>query len=109
MARDGRGPQPRRVACRGSDRCVGAGFKALSGLAAGLCAVQPQSSPVRRRARTQLPLARSGVGLARALVTGRPTRWDARDLIPVAATVATVFVANVLDHTDSAPVPILDS
>jgi anti-anti-sigma factor len=76
---------------------------------AALDAVQAQSLPVRRRARTELPVAPVSVGLARATVTDWLTRWDARDLIPVAATVATVFVENVLDHTDSAPVLIVES
>ena len=76
---------------------------------AALDAVRGRSLPVRRRARTELPVAPIGVGLARAMVTDWLTRWDARDLIPVAATVATVFVENVLDHTDSAPVLIVES
>ncbi len=74
-----------------------------------LDAVRGQSLHVRRRARTQLPVSRVSVGLARAIVTDWLTRWDKRELIPVAATVATVFVENVLDHTDSAPVLIVES
>jgi hypothetical protein len=42
------------------------------------------------------------------MVTDWLTQWDNRELIPVAATVATVFVENVLDHTDSAPVLIVE-
>jgi STAS domain-containing protein len=64
--------------------------------------------PVRRRASTQLPDNRISVGLARALITDWLTNWDKRALIPAAATVATVFVENVLDHTDSAPVLIVE-
>jgi len=74
-----------------------------------LDAVRGQSLHVRRRARTRLPVSRVGVGLARAVVTDWLTRWDKSELIPVAATVATVFVENVLDHTDSAPVLIVES
>ncbi|HWT48289.1 MAG TPA: STAS domain-containing protein [Mycobacterium sp.] len=74
-----------------------------------LDAVRSQSSHVRRRARTQLPGSRVSVGLARAAVTDWLTRWDKCELIPVAATVATVFVENVLDHTDSAPVLIVET
>lgn len=69
-----------------------------------LDALRGQSLPARRRARTQLPDSRLSVGLARAMITDWLTRWEKPDLIPTAATVATVFVENVLDHTDSAPV-----
>jgi hypothetical protein len=64
---------------------------------------------VRRRARVELSASRVSVGLARAIVTDWLTRWDKRELIPAAATVATVFVENVLEHTDSAPVLIAES
>jgi anti-anti-sigma factor len=74
-----------------------------------LDALRGQSLPLRRRARSELPVTRVAVGLARAMVTDWLTRWDKCDLIPVAATVATVFVENVLDHTDSAPVLIVES
>lgn len=73
-----------------------------------LDAVHDRVLPLRRRARTQLPDNRISVGLARAMVTDWLTRWDKRELIPAAATVATVFVENVLDHTDSAPVLIVE-
>jgi anti-anti-sigma factor len=74
-----------------------------------LDAVRNQSLSVRRRARSELPVTRVGVGLARALITDWLTQWDKCELIPVAATVATVFVENALDHTDSAPVLIVES
>lgn len=73
-----------------------------------LDAVADRSLPLRRRARTQLPDSRISVGLARAMVTDWLTKWDKRELIPTAATVATVFVENVLAHTDSAPVLIVE-
>jgi hypothetical protein len=73
-----------------------------------LDAVRSQSLPTRHRARTQLPDTRVSVGLARAMVTDWLTRWDKSELVPTAATVATVFVENVLDHTDSAPVLIVE-
>ncbi|MGE2814436.1 sulfate transporter [Mycobacterium heidelbergense] len=72
--------------------------------ASALEAVRGHSAPVRRRARTELPDSRLSVGLARAMITEWLTRWEKPALIPTAATVATVFVENVLDHTDSAPV-----
>jgi anti-anti-sigma factor len=74
-----------------------------------LDAVRGRSLHTRRRARTQLPVSRVSIGLARAVVTDWLTRWDKPELIPVAATVATVFAENVLDHTDSAPVLIVES
>jgi anti-anti-sigma factor len=73
-----------------------------------LDAVCGQSLLTRWRARAQLPDTRVSVGLARSLITDWLTRWDKRELIPTAATVATVFVENVLDHTDSAPVLIVE-
>ncbi|BBY22088.1 STAS domain-containing protein [Mycobacterium stomatepiae] len=63
----------------------------------------------RKRARTQLPARAVSVGLARALIAEWLTAWSQRHLIPIAGTVATVFVENVLDHTDSAPVLIVES
>ncbi|MCV7090713.1 STAS domain-containing protein [Mycobacterium interjectum] len=74
-----------------------------------LQAVCTQPITLRRRARSELPASRAGVGLARALITDWLTHWDNSDLIPVATTVGTVFVENVLDHTESAPVLIVES
>ena len=62
----------------------------------------------RRRARTQLPADAVSVGLARASVTDWLTAWGQGDLVPVACMAATVFVENVLAHTDSAPVLIVE-
>lgn len=74
-----------------------------------LDAVRRQPLSVRRRARSELPGTRLAVGLARAMVTDWLTKWDMPDLIPVVATVATVFVENVLDHTQGASVLIVES
>jgi hypothetical protein len=63
----------------------------------------------RRRARIQLPADSVSVGLARSSVTDWLTAWAQRDLVPVACTVATIFIENVLAHTDSAPVLIVES
>jgi hypothetical protein len=73
-----------------------------------LDALRRQPLPTRWRARSELPATRVGVGLARSLVTDWLTRWGKHDLIAVAATVATVFVENVLDHTQSAPVLVVE-
>jgi hypothetical protein len=74
-----------------------------------LDAVDELWSHGRRRARTQLPASSGGMHVARAIVADCLHSWDKRQLIPVAATVATVFVENVLAHTDSAPVLIVES
>ncbi|OBF53312.1 sulfate transporter [Mycobacterium sp. 852002-50816_SCH5313054-b] len=74
-----------------------------------LGAAHSQSLPIRRRARSELPATRVGVGLARAMISDWLTQWDKADLVPVAATVGTVFVENVLQHTQSAPVLIVES
>lgn len=71
--------------------------------------VQSQFLQVRRRARTELARNISSLDVARGVIAGWLTRWDIREVIPVAATVATVFVENVLDHTESAPVLIVES
>ncbi|OBI28837.1 sulfate transporter [Mycobacterium sp. E1386] len=74
-----------------------------------LNAVRSQSTQVRRRARAELPRSPASLGLARALVTDWLTEWENFEVIPVASTVATVFIENVLDHTDSAPALIVES
>ncbi|OBH41822.1 STAS domain-containing protein [Mycobacterium mantenii] len=80
-----------------------------STLELALDAVQSQSLQVRRRARTELARNISSLDVARGVIDDWLTQWDIREVIPVAATVATVFVENVLDHTESAPVLIVES
>ena len=72
-------------------------------------AVADRSMHGRRRARTQLSANAISVGLARASVAEWLIAWGKEDLIPAASTVATIFVENVLAHTDSAPVLIVES
>ncbi|MFA1704870.1 STAS domain-containing protein [Mycobacterium intracellulare] len=72
-------------------------------------AVRGESLKVRRRARTELSRSGASIDLARTVVADWLTNWDIREVIAVAATVATVFVENVLDHTESAPVLIVES
>ncbi|BCP11754.1 sulfate transporter [Mycobacterium paraintracellulare] len=72
-------------------------------------AVHGQSVKVRRRARTELSRSSASIDLARTVVADWLTNWDIREVIAVAATVATVFVENVLDHTESVPVLIVES
>jgi hypothetical protein len=64
---------------------------------------------LRRRAKTQLPGERRSVELAREMVAEWLTEWSHPDLIAVAGTVATVFVENVLAHTESMPALRLES
>ncbi|MCV7198675.1 STAS domain-containing protein [Mycobacterium angelicum] len=64
---------------------------------------------LRRRARIDLPATRFGVRLARAVIADWLTRWDQQHLIPAAGTVATVFIENVLAHTCSAPVLVVEN
>jgi anti-anti-sigma regulatory factor len=63
----------------------------------------------RRRVRTRLPVGAGSIDVARAAIADRLTAWSQSDLIPVAGTVATIFVENVLAHTDSAPMLIVES
>lgn len=63
----------------------------------------------RRRGRTELSESRVSIRLARARIDGWLTAWSLDRLIPVASTVATVFIENVLEHTDSAPVLIVET
>ncbi|WP_374022483.1 STAS domain-containing protein [Mycobacterium sp. HNNTM2301] len=74
-----------------------------------LDAARGTSRHVRRRARTELPRSNGTLAMARTVVTDWLTEWDQRVLAPVATTVATVFIENTLDHTESAPVLIVES
>ncbi|OBK63148.1 sulfate transporter [Mycobacterium colombiense] len=80
-----------------------------SALEPALDAVRGQTLHVRRRARTELARNITSLDVARTVIADWLTRWDVGAAIPVAATVATVFVENVLDHTESAPVLIVES
>lgn len=63
----------------------------------------------RRRARAELPHSPDSVRIARAKVHEWLTAWSKTGLISVASTIASVFVQNVLDHTESAPVLIVET
>ncbi|OBJ78671.1 STAS domain-containing protein [Mycobacterium colombiense] len=80
-----------------------------SALERALNAARGQTLQVRRRARTELARNITSLDVARTLIADWLTRWDVGAAIPVAATVATVFVENVLDHTESAPALIVES
>jgi hypothetical protein len=72
-------------------------------------ALQSRSHQVRRRARASLARNVSSLEVARSVIAEWLTQWDISEVIPVASTLATVFVENVLDHTESSPVLIVES
>ncbi|OBA80183.1 sulfate transporter [Mycobacterium sp. 1164966.3] len=74
-----------------------------------LAAVAEMSVHARRRARARLPAVPSSVRQARELIDAWLTVWAQSRLISVAGTVATVFIENVLAHTASEPVLIVES
>lgn len=94
----------REISAAGITRYV----PAHSTLEHALAAVRDQTVLVRRRARTELARNTSSLDIARSVVTDWLTQWDVREVIPVVATVATVFIENVLDHTVSAPALIVE-
>jgi hypothetical protein len=76
---------------------------------AALAATDDLIVNARRRGRVQLPRSRVATRLARAMVDEWLTAWSVDHLIPLVSTVATVFVENVLEHTQSAPVLITET
>lgn len=98
-------PVQRSIAASGVARYV----PVLSSRESAVDAIDSRSWHNRRRARIELQVTRGSIGIARAVIAEWLTRWDKRELIPVASTVATAFVENVLEHTDSAPVLIVES
>lgn len=75
---------------------------------AALAATHDLIMNARRRGRAQLPRSPVAIRLARAMLHEWLTAWSVDHLIPVVSTVATVFVENVLEHTQSAPVLIAE-
>lgn len=71
-------------------------------------ALDDRSQPTRRRARAELAPVYGSLRQSRRLVNDWLTVWKLRELVPVTATVTTVFVENALVHTVSAPVLILE-
>ncbi|HTZ12311.1 MAG TPA: STAS domain-containing protein [Mycobacterium sp.] len=63
----------------------------------------------RRRVRTELPASLASLRRAREFVAESLAQWSHQALIPVTTVVANVFVENVLQHTASGPVLILES
>jgi hypothetical protein len=64
---------------------------------------------MRRRAQTELPASLASLRRAREMVAEWLGAWSHHELIPVATVVVNVFIENVLQHTASAPVLLLES
>lgn len=69
----------------------------------------PAPHRLRRRATAQLTADRTSLERTRELLAQWLIRWEHSDLITTAATVATVFVENVLQHTGSRPTLALEA
>jgi hypothetical protein len=76
---------------------------------AAVLALDDRSRPTRRRARAELAPVDGSLKRSRRLVSDWLSVWSLDDLIPVAATVTTVFVENALIHTVGAPVLIVEN
>jgi hypothetical protein len=63
----------------------------------------------RRRAGAELPASLAALRMARKFVAEWLGAWSHSELIAVATVVVNVFVENVLQHTASAPVLVLES
>jgi hypothetical protein len=76
---------------------------------AALRTLPEEGRRARRRIRTELPASLASLRKARKLVAEWLAAWSHVQLIPVATVVVNVFVENVLQHTPSAPVLVLES
>jgi anti-anti-sigma factor len=63
----------------------------------------------RLRAGTELPASLASLRRAREFVAEWLREWSHQTLIPVATVIVNVFVENILQHTASAPVLVLES
>jgi hypothetical protein len=68
-----------------------------------------RGQPFKRRTRAELPAVPSSLRRARKLVAEVLMDWSLPELIAVATVIVNVFVENVLEHTESAPVLRLES
>jgi hypothetical protein len=68
-----------------------------------------QGQPFKRRIRAELPAAPASLRLARRIVAEVLPDWSLPELVAVATVIVNVFVENVLEHTQSAPVLRLES
>lgn len=76
---------------------------------AALQAVTPYGRRARRRMRVELHASPASLRHARELVAESLAEWSQAGLIPVATVIVNVFVENVLQHTESAPVLRLET
>lgn len=74
-----------------------------------LQAITDDVHPPRRRASAQLPASNTSLRRARDLTAQWLGMWSQPELIPTAKVVVDVLVENVLLHTDSAPLIVLES
>lgn len=74
-----------------------------------IAAVSQRPIEYRRRSRAELPPTTASLSRSRRLVTEWLTAWSRPELISVAKLIVTVFVENVLAHTESAPTVRLES
>ena len=68
-----------------------------------------RGQPFKRRARAELPAVPASMRRARRLVTESLLEWSLPELVAVSTVIVNVFVENVLEHTESAPVLRLES
>jgi hypothetical protein len=68
-----------------------------------------RGQPFKQRSRAELPAVPSSLRRARELVAEVLLDWSLPELVAVAKVIVNVFVENVLEHTDSAPVLRLET
>ncbi|MGV0625434.1 STAS domain-containing protein [Mycolicibacter minnesotensis] len=93
-----------RIARVGAARYVAVHADVESAMRSVACGQHP-----RRRARIALPHAQSSLRGSRNFVAERLVHWSLAPLVPTAKVIVDVFVDNVLLHTDSAPVVLLEN
>ncbi len=71
--------------------------------------VLPEGRRLRGRARAELPASLASLRRAREFVAEWLADWSQAEFIPVATVIVNVFVENVLQHTASAPVLVLEA
>jgi anti-anti-sigma regulatory factor len=76
---------------------------------AALATLSDDRRGARRRIRAELPATLASLRAARALVADCLSAWSQAELTPVAMVIVNVFVENVLQHTVSQPVVVVES
>jgi anti-anti-sigma regulatory factor len=82
---------------------------AHTSLEAALATLGEKGRGARRRIRAELPATLASLRAARGLVADCLSAWSHAELTPTAMVVVNVFVENVLQHTTSAPVVVVES